>query len=45
MEHTDGSVTEYNLRPDDDPQTLLDFVQSVCYKRTVGLNEQMKHYE
>jgi hypothetical protein len=45
MEFLDGSVAEYDFRPTDDPQTALDFVQAVCYKRTTDLQKSLKFFD
>lgn len=44
LEHTDGSTSEYELRPDDDPQDILELVEAICYKRANRLKEDIKHF-
>lgn len=45
IEFMDGTAEEYRIRPDDDPNEIIKFVQAVTSKRVQELNRLIKQYE
>lgn len=45
IEFMDGTAEEYRIRPDDDPNEIIKFVQAVTSKRVQELQRLIKQYE
>ena len=45
IEFMDGTAEEYRIRPDDDPNEIVKFVQAVTSKRVQELQRLLKQYE
>ena len=45
IEFMDGTAEEYRIRPDDDPNEIIKFVQAVTSKRVQELQRLLKQYE
>ena len=45
IEFMDGTAEEYRIRPDDDPNEIIKFVQAVTSRRVQELQRLLKQYE
>ena len=45
IEFMDGTAEEYRIRPDDDPNEIIKFVQAITSKRVQELQRLIKQYE
>ena len=45
IEFMDGTAEEYRIRPDDDPNEIIKFVQAVTSNRVQELQRLIKQYE
>ncbi len=45
IEFMDGTAEEYRIRPDDDPNEIIKFVQAITSKRVQELLRLIKQYE
>lgn len=45
IEFMDGTAEEYRIRPDDDPNEIIKFVQAITSNRVQGLQRLIKQYE
>ena len=45
IEFMDGTAEEYSIRPDDDPNEIIKFVQAITSKRVQKLQRLLEQYE
>ena len=45
IEFMDGTAEEYRIRPDDDPNEIIKFVQAITSNRVQELQRLIKQYE
>ena len=45
IEFMDGTAEEYRIRPDDDPNEIIKFVQAITSKRVQELKRLLDKYE
>ena len=45
IEFMDGTAEEYRIRPDDDPDEIIKFVQAITSNRVQELQRLIKQYE
>ena len=45
IEFMDGTAEEYSIRPDDDPNEIIKFVQAITTNRVQELQRLIKQYE
>ena len=45
IEFMDGTAEEYRIRPDDDPNEIIKFVQAITSNRVQELQRLLKQYE
>ena len=45
IDFMDGTAEEYRIRPDDDPNEIIKFVQAITSNRVQKLIELLKQYE
>jgi hypothetical protein len=45
IEFMDGTAEEYRIRPDDDPNEIIKFVQAITSNRVQELQRMIKQYE